>query len=535
MVLGPRRMPAAVTPRDRYPPIAMRLALPVLLLAASCAAPAATTWSPETLAALEQAGAGRARLEQALTHYRALGDEQKLAAVEFLIQNMPERGYARLGFKKPDGAEVPFEALDYADLKQAEAAFDALEREHGSLEYGKVEGLLDFDAITAEYLIENTDLAFAAWRSKPWAKELSFEAFCEHILPYRCSDEPLDAWRGPLMERFAGLEAELQDPASAAEASGKIGAEVHRMVCFWDLYYLHPTDQGYTEMLESGAGRCEDISNMISYANRANAIAVASDYTPAWAHRDNNHAWNAVLGPDGRGRAGLSNVAAKIYRKTYARQADSWPAKAAPGEAIPRWLARSHYVDVADQYLETTDVTVELETPAPEGSTLAYLCVFNGGEWIAIHGAQVRDGRATFDRMGRGILVLPAWYDGEALIPAAAPVLIEQDGAVRSLKGEAPGGDNGDRSLAVEITTTKPETGDADTRLPIPAIRVQAGQRYELFVWQEGWKSHGAALAGEDPVRFDGLPPGRLYWVVGDQGRRLERPFTVKKGKQRMW
>ena len=406
----------------------MRASL-LLLFSAACVAPSGAEFAPATEAALAEAGAGRAELEEALGHYRALGDEQKLAAVEFLIQNMPERGYARLGFKKTDGAEVPFEALDFANLKEAEAAYDALEEQHGSLEYGKVDGVLDFETITAEYLIENTDLAFEAWRTKPWARELSFEAFCEHILPYRCSDEPLDAWRGPLMERFAGLASELADPTSAAEASGKIGGEVHGMVRFWDLYYLHPTDQGYSEMLASGAGRCEDISNMISYANRANAIAVASDYTPAWANRDNNHAWTAVLGPDGRGRAGIHNVAAKIYRKTYARQTDCWAEKAGPGEEIPRWLARSHYVDVTDQYLETTDVTVELEAAAPEGSTLAYLCVFNGGEWIAIHAAEAVDGRATFDRMGRGILVLPAWYDGEALIPAAPPVLIEPDGA----------------------------------------------------------------------------------------------------------
>ena len=350
---------------------------------------------------------------------------------------------------------------------------------------------------------------------------MSFEAFCEHVLPYRCSDEPLDSWRGPLMERFAGLEAELKDRQSAAEASGKIGGVVGGMVRFWDLYYLHPTDQGYSEMLASGAGRCEDISNLISYANRANAIAVASDYTPAWANRDNNHAWNAVLGPDGRGRAGLSNVAAKIYRKTFARQADCWAEKAGPEESVPRWLAGRQFVDVTDQYLETTDVTVDLATPAPEHSTLAYLCVFNGGE--------VRDGRATFDRMGRGVLLLPAWYDGVELIPAAPPLTIEKDGAVRCLR--APG----ENPVAVEITTTKPETGDADTRRPIQAIQVQPGQRYELFVWQDGWQSHGDAVAGDQPVRFESLPPGALYWVVGENGRRLERPFTIVGGRPRLW
>ncbi len=495
-------------------------------------------WSSETEAALSESGQARAELEGALHHYQKMADAQKLAAVEFLIQNMPGRGYARLGFKKTDGVEVPFEALDYANLKEAEVAFAKLEKEHGALQYGKVDGVPDFQAITAEFLIENTDLAFEAWRSKPWAKSLSFDAFCEHILPYRCSDEPLEAWRKPLMEKFANLEAELSDPNNAGEASGKISGEVHKMVRFWDLYYLHPTDQGYSEMLESGTGRCEDISNMISFANRANAIAVASDYTPAWANRDNNHAWNAVLGPDGRGSAPIHNVAAKVYRKTYARQNDCWADKAGPNEQVPRWLARRHYIDVTDQYMETTDVTIKLTSSAPEHSTLAYLCVFNGGEWIAIQGGEVRGELVTFERMGRGILLLPAWYDGEQLIPAAAPLTIAKDGSVRSLDGGSGGGGHGAASLsglAIDITTTKPETGDDDTLIPIPAIQVKAGQKYELLMWDGGWQSHGKKTAGEHPVRFDRLPPNRLYWVIGEHGRRLERPFTIDGGKQRMW
>ena len=499
-------------------------------------------WANETEAALSEAGEARAKLEQALLHYQARGEMRKLAAVEFLIQNMPGRGYARLGFKKADGVEVPFEALDYANLKEAEVAFAALEKEHGSLNYGKVDGVLDFQTMTAEFLIENTDLAFEAWQSKPWAKQLSFDAFCEHILPYRCSDEPLDAWRKPLMEKFAHLESELSDPLNAGEASGKISGEVHKMVRFWDLYYLHPTDQGYSEMLASGTGRCEDISNMISFANRANGIAVASDYTPAWANRDNNHAWNAVLGPDGRGNAPIHNVAAKVYRKTYARQKDCWADKAGPNEQIPRWLARRHYIDVTDQYFDTTDVRVELTTPAPQHSTLAYLCVFNGGEWIAIQGGEVENGVATFERMGRGILLLPAWYDGSQLIPAAAPLTIEADGKLTMLDGvgghghgAVEGGSGGGGHGAIDITTTKPETGDDDTLRPIPAIQVQAGQQYELFVWDNGWQSRGKKTAGDQPVRFEKLPPNRLFWVTGEQGRRLERPFTLEGGKQRMW
>ena len=42
-------------------------------------------------------------------------------------------------------------------------------------------------------------------------------------------------------------------------------------------------------------GRCEDIANRTTYAARAVSLATATDFTPAWAHRDNNHAWNVLL------------------------------------------------------------------------------------------------------------------------------------------------------------------------------------------------------------------------------------------------
>ena len=42
--------------------------------------------------------------------------------------------------------------------------------------------------------------------------------------------------------------------------------------------------------------------NMRNYLNRANGIPMTSDYTPAWARGNNNHAWNVLLDADGIGR-----------------------------------------------------------------------------------------------------------------------------------------------------------------------------------------------------------------------------------------
>lgn len=43
----------------------------------------------------------------------------------------------------------------------------------------------DIQEVSADYLIENIDLAFEAWQEIPEAKRASFSAFCYYILPYR--------------------------------------------------------------------------------------------------------------------------------------------------------------------------------------------------------------------------------------------------------------------------------------------------------------------------------------------------------------
>jgi hypothetical protein len=502
-------------------------ALAVTLFAACATHPKQSSYLE---AALVAAGSNRPELERALAYYQGK-DALKLEAMRFLIENMPGHGYMELRFFDKAGAEVAFEALDYGSLREAEAAFDELESVHGPMDYAKKVFVADLEVMTADYLINNVEMAFEAWRSKPWAQEMSFDTFCQHILPYRGSNEPLDDWRGNIMEHFRNLPTEIEDPTSAVAAAGKIEAQAHAWVGFWDLYYMHPTDQSYGEMMASGKGRCEDITNMISYGLRGNAVAVGSDYTPAWANRDNNHAWTTVLGPDGRGATKQGNIAAKIYRKTFALQRDSWMHQAADGEPVPRWLARDHFIDVTTQYMETENVCVQFQTSPPPGHRLVYLCVFNGGEWIALAAAKIEGDHATFEDMGPGIVYLPAFFDGTKLLPAAAPFTLEI-GHTKILSGAS---DNpGPVVSRVEITTTKPVADDPDKQQPIPELMVKQGESYELFFWDQSWQSLGKRTASNDSVYFDDLPGHRLYWLVRAGSRKLERIFTLEP-KLRYW
>ena len=477
------------------------------------------------------AGQNKIELAKVLKHYKAAGEDQKLAAAEFLIANMPGHGYIITSFRDKDGNEVHFDAAEYENYDEATAALEKLEKQHGELEYYRKEFIDDTKVITADYLIENIDLSFEIWKTNPWAKDLTFEAFCEHILPYRCSNEPINNWRKSSMERFKDLPDQMANPADVNEASKLASKKSHQLVKFVTLYYLHPTDQGYDEMLQTGKGRCEDISNMISYSNRANGIAVGSDYTPAWANRDNNHAWTALLDSNGRGKAGLGNIAAKVYRKTYSTQIDAIAFRKNKDEDIPRWLKGKNFVDVTDQYFETSDVTVELIEEKPAKVSFAYLCVFNGGKWVPICSGDIDSGKAVFRKLGRGIVYLPAYYYDENIHPAAPPFILGKDGNVELLSGTEHNNDN----IKVEITTLKPATDDDDTHIEIPQIVVKQDKTYKMLYWNGQWESLGTHTATEKPVTFDNLPKNKLYWMVEENSKRLERIFTVKNGKQLWW
>ncbi len=131
--------------------------------------------------------------------------------------------------------------------------------------------------------------------------------------------------------------------------------------------------------------------------------------------------------------------------------------------------------------------------------------------------------------MGRNIAYLPAYFVDEEVVPAAPPFILTREGDVRTLVGQP------DRKLAIELTVTKPETPDADTQVTKPMIVVKPGKTYELFVWRDGWQSLGKQTAGDEPVSFDNVPTGGLYWLVAEGSRRLERIFTIEDGKQVWW
>ncbi len=489
--------------------------------------------------ALEKADYNRPELEKVLSHYKSPADSLKLRAAYYLIGNMDGHSYMLFGLYDSTKTEVAFNVLDYPNYDSLLAAWPKIEAAHPGLDFDKKENTEDLKAIKSDFLIKQIDLAFQAWQEKPWASTLTFDQFCEYVLPYRGSNEPLEDWRTTFYDKYKGLESKMANPVDPVEAARLINNDVKTYFTFDPRFYYHPTDEGLTEMLFLHLGRCEDMTNIAIFAMRANALAVTSDYTPFWANSGNNHAWNAILTPSGKvvpfmgaeanpGEYKLWNKLAKVYRKTFSQQKDNLIFQDRKQKKVPGWLAGKSYIDVTSDYVTTCDVSVKLDEQTPDSVDIAYICVFNDGEWQAIQWGRIQNGAATFAGMGTDIAYLPAFYMNDKIVPAGTPFILSNDCSVRKLSSDAAN----TKSVQLYSTTNKVLAVSTDG---VTQTAFTSGKEYELFFWKNGWQSLGKTTAADKPLAFESVPDGSLYWLVETDSNKEERIFTIDDGKQVWW
>ncbi|MCD6163222.1 MAG: transglutaminase domain-containing protein [candidate division Zixibacteria bacterium] len=515
-------------------PIIFFVSLIMLLMLSFCSC-SLSPYPPDVTEALDKAENNRAELEKVLTHFIAGDDTLKLQAAYFLIGNMEGHCYAT--YNLLDSAEniIEFDPLSYPDYETMKAACDTLEDIHGELDFDRDTLIYDLEAITADFLINQIDYAFKAWREKPWAQGLSFDNFCDYVLPYRGSSEPLESWRESFWEKYKNIDSSMTDPADPIEAAALINDDIKSWFTFDPRFYYHPTDLGLAEMLEYGMGRCEDMTNVTIYAMRAVGLAVTSDYTPHWANSSNNHAWNSIVAADGKvtpfmgaernpGLYKLSGIAAKVYRKTFGKKKNNLIFQERKQEKVPGWLAGKNYVDVTADYVDVCDVTISFERDIPDSVDIAYLCVFNSGEWRAIHWGRIENGQAVFTDMGVGIAYMPALYVNEEIVPFETPFILNDDCSMLKLQPDS-------------ILTTSVACSELKVyRNGLRAEKYEMGKEYELFYWHnDNWQTLDKATVDKKPLVFDNIPAGSLYRVVNEDNDDEERIFTIKDGKQVWW
>ena len=162
--------------------------------------------------------------QEVISHYVALGDSEKINAAKFLVKNMKYHYSYESPILNEYYLKVKKVGKEY-NYPKSITHYQCIYHEMGNLDVGK-EKVYDKDIITAKTLISNIEMAFTNWRKGKWAQHLSFEEFCEYLLPYRVGNEHYEEWRNELRNLFYKY------------AIKENGCDERRYSAFWAAYRI---------------------------------------------------------------------------------------------------------------------------------------------------------------------------------------------------------------------------------------------------------------------------------------------------------
>lgn len=402
--------------------------------------------------ALQAAGENRVQLEKVLLHYgENPADSLKLKAAVFLIENMPFH-YTMQG----EVLTRYYQGIDTINKYNRSASvckqkYDSLKNVLGDPRKG-LQPVSDLQHITADYLIQNIDLAYSSWKDGLWGTHLSFDEFCEYLLPYRYGTENLTDWRAALKEKYQPRIEWLNnedDKRNTSYWAALYMNDQQKTKGFWlQEMFDNPVDYPVTLLENMRMGSCENYAQAALSVMRACGIPVAVDFTPQWPFRSMNHSWNVVLDNNGldipfmgsESNPGYPNKPAhkmaKAFRYVYGYQENSLFALKGE-EEVPSPFGSPFIKDVSSLYFRGADVTMKVESKNNPGSRFAYLAVFDNQDWVPVHWSKIGwFGRVAFPDMGRNVVYLPVYYKNKNAIPAGKPFLLHYSGRRIPLKAD---------------------------------------------------------------------------------------------------
>lgn len=278
----------------------------------------------------------------------------------------------------------------------------------------------DLNLIKADFIITHINKTFHLWQSVPWGRDISFDDFCEYILPYRLDNEPLlkimnDNYYFPIdsiavqlkyynisMDEFLFNYMWQLLPQSRRELELPNPVQNNYIAdCIWDSYRV--------------LSEC-----------RSTCIPVAIDFTPAWPSRNGRHYWNTIVDPclvKKTFSENLVNNYAKVYRKTYSH--NKMPANNGV-DFIPIIFRSPFNKDVTDVYNKTVDLDITINNEINDNIDNSYLCVFNDLVWNPVAwGERVKNNRFIFHKMGVNCVYLPVYYSKNEEISGGYPILVD--------------------------------------------------------------------------------------------------------------
>lgn len=335
----------------------------------------------ELNSALKLAGDNKEELKKVIDYYsQSTADSLKLQASYFLIENMYGLNYYQgklindyyKFFDIAKRQKSKRKAISFTDLH---GIGDSISRVYGQFSSDRVDELYDLKQLTAQYLIRNIDMAFKVWNEQPWGKYISFDQFCEYILPYRVGNEnPYDYDRAEVYKMYNPiLDSVIRASGDETGACIAINNKLIKEGWLWTDGIEMLPHFGAKTLLDKRVGVCREYTDIAVYTMRAAGVPVTIDFTPQWPNRKMGHTWNVLLTRQGKNIPFMGvesnpgvphkpdHKMAKVYRNTFAIQPQSLAMIAGKKDILPPFFYNPRFCDVSDEYFEATDITFPIK------------------------------------------------------------------------------------------------------------------------------------------------------------------------------
>lgn len=306
----------------------------------------------------------------------------------------------------------------------------------------------DLRYVSSSFLISHIDNAFDVWRKNEFAKHLTFENFCEYILPYRSI----------VGKDFFDCGKFLND-----KFSKHINRSTEKNLRSYLFRYNHYTNKmwftlapckinhsvGIYDLFFTNAVDCETLSSNECNVLRACGFPVVVEYMVGYRAYRNRHyfcSFNDSLGMWHRFNAqsyGVDTInpirvpSLNLYRNTFAAQKNSPYFLKGKGEFVPQELYHPCIKDITQEIYETGIISLPFSIDT--SNKLAYLFAFNGGSYnglIPVTWGEIDRSKSqvTFQNVILNVLYFPMYMKDREPEAFSDPFYLTKDSLTKSYR-----------------------------------------------------------------------------------------------------
>ena len=229
----------------------------------------------------------------------------------------------------------------------------------------------DLQSLSADFLVENLNLAYDAWENSPWREPVTKELFLNDVLPYASLNEEREAWRSKLRTECLPMIEGINSPSEAAH---RLNQQIFKHFKVAYNTSRNRPDQTPGESIVSGKATCTGLSILLVDAYRAVGIPARIAATAMWSNMRGNHTWVEVWdngwqfcgaaepSPAGLNHGWFLRDAAKaqrdvpqhaIWATSFKRTGDYCPLVWAPGDkSVPAVNVTERYAPKSASFVE---------------------------------------------------------------------------------------------------------------------------------------------------------------------------------------